>query len=173
MRGQKSRSRPPRHHPAGRDAALSREIPFAISGFQDVLIPWPTSARPGTRRARTSPSSSGNSSAPGGRQQQAQLQRRRPLPAGRHADQLITHPASHRILIVVSDGLPSAPSSVNDLKKAVLVLKDPDVPVELIGLGLGPNTGHVTQFYPEARANISVDRFSTRSATLIEKIVLE
>ncbi|MEZ4474091.1 MAG: hypothetical protein R3F60_25550 [bacterium] len=153
----------------------SLEIPFAINGFQDVLIPLADFGEglvPETRKNIAELVQEVIGTRRGGNNKPNYNDDGPCLLAA--ADQLIAHPASHRILIVVSDGLPEGRhSDVNDLKKAVLVLKDPDVPVELIGLGLGPNTGHVTQFYPEARANISVDRFSTEIGNLIEKIVLE
>lgn len=150
------------------------DVPFAINGFQDVVIPM---------------ADFGDGLVPETRQNIAELVQevsgtRR---AGNNrpdynddgpclltaADQLLAHPASARILIVVSDGLPEGRhSNVDDLKKAVVMLQDPDVPLQLIGLGLGPNTGHVTRFYPWAKANIPVERFSKEIGALVERLVL-
>ena len=151
------------------------EIPFAINGFQDVLIPlaeFGDGLGPETRKNIAELTQEVIGTRRGGNNRPDYNDDGPCLLTA--ADQLTAHPASHRILIVVSDGLPEGRrSNVNDLKKAVLMLKDPQVPLELIGLGLGPNTGHVTQFYPEAKANISVDRFSAEIGALIEKLVLQ
>jgi hypothetical protein len=151
------------------------EIPFAINGFQDVIIPladFGDGLVPETRKNISELTQEVTGTRRGGNNRPDYNDDGPCVLAA--ADQLMAQAASHRILIVVSDGLPEGRhSNVNDLKKAILMLKDPNVPIELIGLGLGPNTGHVTQFYPEAKANISVDRFSAEIGALIEKLVLE
>lgn len=150
------------------------DVPFAINGFQDVVIPladFGDGLVPETRQNIAELVQEVSGTRRGGNNHPDYNDDGPCLLAA--ADQLLEHPASARILIVVSDGLPEGKhSNTDDLKKAILVLEDHDVPLQLIGLGLGPNTGHVTQFYPWAKANIPVERFSKEIGALVEKLVL-
>lgn len=150
------------------------DVPFAINGFQDVVIPladFGDGLVPETRKNIAELVQEVSGTRRGGNNRPDYNDDGPCLLAA--ADQLLEQAASARILIVVSDGLPEGKrSTVDDLKKAILVLEDHDVPLQLIGLGLGPNTGHVTQFYPWAKANIPVEKFSKEIGALVERIVL-
>lgn len=150
------------------------DVPFAINGFQDLVIPladFGDGLVPETRKNIAELVQEVSGTRRGGNNRPDYNDDGPCLLAA--ADQLLEQSASSRILIVVSDGLPEGKhSTTDDLKKAILVLEDHDVPLQLIGLGLGPNTGHVTQFYPWAKANIAVNKFSKEIGALVEKIVL-
>jgi len=69
-------------------------------------------------------------------------------------------PVQQKVLIVISDGHPEGrQSNSGDLHSAVkMVSKDPSI--NLIGIGLGPNTEHVRQYYPDAVANVETEELS-------------
>jgi hypothetical protein len=77
------------------------------------------------------------------------------------AAELRTRPERDRLLIVISDGSPAGRrSDADDLHAAVAeVHAMPDV--ALVGLGIGPATGHVTRYYPVSRADVALDDLAT------------
>jgi len=80
--------------------------------------------------------------------------------------------AMDHILIVVSDGLPEGRRSTSaDLHSAVARLAA-DSSMRLIALGLGPETGHVRKFYPEAVADVPLSRFAQTIGDLVEGVLL-
>ena len=81
--------------------------------------------------------------------------------------------AADRILIVVSDGMPEGRRSTKaDLHNAVAELQREGRGLRLIALGLGPNTGHVTTFYPESVADVPIPRFAETIGALVERVLL-
>ena len=44
--------------------------------------------------------------------------------------------------------------------------------LRLVALGLGPETGHVSTFYPEAVANVPLPKFAETIGRLIENVLL-
>ena len=75
-------------------------------------------------------------------------------------------------MIVVSDGIPEGRrSSKQDLHDAVRTLSS-DGRLRLIALGLGPNTQHVRQFYPESQADVPLPDFARTIGDLVERVLL-
>src|SRR5262249_46664833 len=87
------------------------------------------------------------------------------------AEQLLSAPADDRILIVVSDGVPAGCRSTDeDLRNVVrLLVREPRL--RLIGVGIGPDTDHVRDFYPNSRASVPLDRFAAVLAELLRAIL--
>ncbi len=154
---------------------LSRlKVPFAINGFQDVLIPLcPFSSRleDQVRVAISEMPQEVAGSRAGGNNQPGYND---DGPCVREAaEELLEHPASDRMLVVVSDGLPEGRrSTAEDLRRAVAELTSGEHPMDLLALGLGPRTEHVERFYPDSVANVPVERFSDEIGRLVERILL-
>lgn len=148
-------------------AAFTRTagLDWRIEGFQDVLIPI---ARHGTpfdpaearrlmheeadnTRAGGNNAASHNDDGPCLREATAALPRR---------------PGISRVVIVLSDGLPSGRrSNSEDLRNAVADLTADGV--RLVGLGVGADTGHVTRFYPDSRADIPLEDLADAVSTAL------
>lgn len=149
-------------------------VPFAVIGFQDVLVPLRSFDQPFDDAARMAiaemPQEVG-ACRHGGNNQPSYNDDGPCLMEA--AEDLMGYAASERVLIVVSDGLPEGRrSSREDLSRAVDRITAPGVGVELIGLGLGPGTQHVRTYYPESVANVPVARFSDEIARLVERVLL-
>jgi hypothetical protein len=71
------------------------------------------------------------------------------------AAELCARPEPDRLLVVISDGQPEdGPDAPAELRAAVAHIQA--MPrFTLVGLGLGPETEHVTQYYPIARAGVA------------------
>lgn len=148
-------------------------VEFAVDGFQDILIPFRDFNEPFTdavrdRMATMVQEASGNRD--GGNNCPAYND---DGPCVREsAEKLLDFPATTRIMVVISDGLPAGRRSNNqDLHDAIRDIKENEA-MYLVGLGLGSGTGHVTDFYPDSVANIPPHRFTEEIADLIEQIVL-
>jgi cobalamin biosynthesis protein CobT len=87
------------------------------------------------------------------------------------AEQLLSAPADDRILIAVSDGMPAGRRSTEqDLRHVVrLLVREPRL--RLIGVGIGPDTDHVRDFYPHSRASVALDRFAATLAELLRAVL--
>ena len=94
-------------------------------------------------------------------------------PCLREAGQrLLNHTAHDRVLVVVSDGMPEGfHSTVDDLRAAIAELSRPNAGVGLIGLGIGPHTGHVSEFYPRAMADVPLREFPEVVARLMARVL--
>lgn len=69
-------------------------------------------------------------------------------------------PVQQRVIIVISDGYPEGrQSNTGDLRSAVAMISQ-DPSINLIGIGLGPNTEHVLAYYPDAVANVGASELS-------------
>ena len=79
---------------------------------------------------------------------------------------------SEKFLLVLSDGepieSPMHPAKDYDLKKIVQRIMR-ESPQKLIGLGIGPGTGHVENYYPNSVANIRVNQLPA----VLSKVILE
>ncbi len=149
------------------------EVPFAIDGFQDVLIPLHAFNEPMERPTRQRISEIpqevmgcrvGGNNVPRFNDDGPCLLE--------FSDKLQAYPAAERVLVVVSDGLPEGRrSSKADLSEAVRTLIGTEH-LRLIGLGLGPNTDHVLQFYPEGVCNVAPERFADTIGQLVEDVLL-
>lgn len=148
--------------------------PFAIAGFQDELIPFVDfgdDLGPGTRQAIGEMPLEVAGSRPAGHNQPGHNDDGPCLLAA--AERLLSRSASERILLVVSDGEPEGRHSTEaDLRRAVATLTDGGSGLELIGIGLGPGTDHVTEYYPEAVANVPVPEFAQRIGDLLERVLV-
>jgi hypothetical protein len=148
------------------------QVPFSVNGFQDVLIPFcdfydgltgrvrdalgemPHEVEGCRKNGNNNPSY--NDDAPC---------------VGEAAEHLLRCPADDRILIVVSDGLPEGRRSTEkDLRETVAALAS-EPTLKLIGVGLGSETGHVKQYYPNSVANVPVARFAAEIAELLREIL--
>ncbi len=150
------------------------KTPFEVNGFQDLLIPFCGFGEPFTDSVRSSIVEmplevEGNR--PGGNNLPIYNDDGPCLMSA--AERLIEHPASDRLMIVVSDGLPEGRhSNADDLRRVIEELTQPGVPLQLIALGLGPKTHHVNGFYPEAVADVPVDHFADEIGAIIERVLL-
>ncbi len=144
-------------------------IAFAVSGFQDILIPILSFGSVLDEDALD-------------RLVTMRLEVYGTHPTGRNrpswnddgpclreaADLLLAEPARERLLIVVSDGGPcGCRSTPKDLRAAVADLTAPGIPLSLVGVGLGPGTGHVRSFYPDALAEVPLAAFADSIADLL------
>jgi len=90
------------------------------------------------------------------------------LDAARH---LLRHPARDKLLIVVSDGRPEGRrSNALDLSCAIRDVAREDI--ALVGVGLGPGTQHVSDYYPDHLAEVPVERFATRLGQVLSHMLL-
>lgn len=148
------------------------DVPFAVNGFQDVLVPlvgFGEGLTPTSRKALSELTQEVKGSRRGGNNQPDYNDDGPCLLDA--AKQLLGWSASSRLLIVVSDGAPEGRrSGAEDLTQAVACLADE--PLGLVALGLGPGTAHVTRFYADAVADVPIDRFAQEIGRLIERIVL-
>ena len=88
------------------------------------------------------------------------------------AERLLAQAAHDRILMVISDGLPEGRrSDENDLRRAIATLCE-EPGLSLIGIGLGPQTEHVTQYYPDAVANVPVPELAAQLGELLERVLV-
>ncbi len=83
------------------------------------------------------------------------------------AERLRVRPEMTRILIIISDGEPSAsPAAPAALRHAIRRLSlDPRL--TLVGIGIGEGTEHVADFYPNALAAVPVDWFPRELARTV------
>jgi cobalamin biosynthesis protein CobT len=153
--------------------ALHRlEIPFAINGFQDRLIHFADFHDGLTERVRQGVGEMALEAAgrrPGGNNVPGYND---DGPCLREAaEQLLSNAADDRILIVVSDGMPAGRRSTEeDLHNVIrLLVREPRL--RLIGVGIGPDTEHVRDFYPHSRASVPLDRFAGAIAELLRAVL--
>jgi hypothetical protein len=147
-------------------------IPFAINGFQDRLIRFADFHDGLTERVRAAVGEMplevegrrpGGNNVPGYNDDGPCLREA--------AEQLLSAPADDRILIVVSDGMPAGRRSTEqDLRNVVrLLAREPQL--RLIGVGIGPDTDHVRDFYPHSRASVGLDQFAGVLADLLRAVL--
>lgn len=136
-------------------------VPVAVYGFQDLLLKFKgfaDGARTTISEMFTKMFQEVEGNCPGGNN--------KPIynddgPCLLEAAKLIgALPVQQKVLIVISDGHPEGrESNSDDLHRAVkMVSTDPSI--NLIGIGLGPNTKHVRQYYPDAVANVETEELS-------------
>ena len=90
------------------------------------------------------------------------------------SQRLAKQKATEKFLIVLSDGQPNpSPSHNADKYELPSVIEEvvTQTDQKLVGLGVGQGTGHVTSYYPNSIANVSVDEMSESLAELIREIV--
>ncbi len=81
--------------------------------------------------------------------------------------------AQEKFLIVLSDGLPEEsdkhPGSRYPLKKMIRDAQEREQKV--IGVGIGPNTEHVENYYPNSIANIHIQEFPEKLSHLLREVI--
>jgi cobalamin biosynthesis protein CobT len=92
----------------------------------------------------------------------------------RASERLSKQKASEKFLFVLSDGLPEEspahPRSNYDLTAIVRqVIEHTDQ--KLVGLGIGPGTGPVVEYFPNAIANVGVDEMAEKLGDLIREAI--
>ncbi len=150
------------------------QVPFAIDGFQDVLIPLHDFEDPldASVRARIAEmplevtgARQGGHNNPGHNDDGPCLRE--------FAAKVLDRAAHDRVIIVLSDGEPAGRrSQPSDLTAAVRHVSAPDQGVRLIGLGLGPGTEHVRSYYPECVANVPLAQLATQIGGLLERVLV-
>jgi cobalamin biosynthesis protein CobT len=146
-------------------------VRFAVNGFQDRLIPfvdfgddWSHAVRghlPGMVLETT-----GNR--PGGHNQPGNNDDGPCLLAAAAA--LTSH--ASRVLVVISDGEPNGTNSgPEDLRRAVADLARAGE-IELVAIGLGPETAHVRSYYPRSVANVPASELAGRVGRVIEEALV-
>ncbi|TNE87885.1 MAG: hypothetical protein EP330_16435 [Deltaproteobacteria bacterium] len=149
------------------------QIPFAVHGFQDQVVPFKDFATPldkamreviGTMPAEVRGNRKGGHNRPQHNWDGPCLLRA--------AEMLEAYPAHERMLLLISDGEPSGPSDADGaLKRAVAKVRS-SYDIHLVGIGLGPGTDHVNKYYPDAIANVSLERFPQLLGETIDRLVL-
>jgi Mg-chelatase subunit ChlD len=90
------------------------------------------------------------------------------------AKQILDAPERERILIVLSDGQPEPSTAYRgpeyDLKSTTTALES-EGKIKLIGLGMGPGTEHVSEFFSNARANLPIEELPHALAEVIREAV--
>jgi nitric oxide reductase activation protein len=90
------------------------------------------------------------------------------------AKQILDAPERERILIVLSDGQPVPSEAYSgpeyDLKSTTAALES-EGKIKLIGLGMGPGTVHVSEFFSNARANLPIEELPHALAEVIREAV--
>lgn len=152
---------------------LSRlKIPFAVNGFQDVVIPLlgfresfddEARARIGEMPLEVAGTRPGGNNTPQYNDDGPCLKQ-----AG---DALLVEVADERVLVVISDGSPNGvSSSQRDLSEAVSSLGRSGV--LLFGVGIGPDTEHVRSFYPNSIACVPVPSFAKTISELLHDVIV-
>lgn len=146
--------------------------PFAVFGFQDVIIPFVHFEEPldeVTRNSIASMSLEVSSKRPGGNNQHGINDDGPCLLAAMNP--LLERPEQDKVMIVISDGAPSGGRATEEsLHAAVKVVTARGI--FLFGLGLGPQTAHVTNFYPQALANIPVEKLALKLGELLKETLV-
>lgn len=153
------------------EALWRNAVPFAIDGFQDVIIPF---ARPGENDIA--------SVRDGIAEMPLEVEGRRPGGNNNpsHNDDgpclveaaaaLLAQKARQKLLIVISDGMPNGKRSTPDDLHAAVASLSAAPGFRLIGLGLGPETEHVHDFYPDAISNIPLERLGAEIGELLIRL---
>jgi cobalamin biosynthesis protein CobT len=172
MRGQKIEA-------ALRGACLMAEVlarldlPFRMDGFQDELIPivdFHQGLGPALRATLPELALEPEGARLGGHNVPRQNDDGPCLLEA--ADHLLKHPARDQFLIVISDGKPEGRHSApRDLHDAVRTLAAQGLAP--IGIGLGPGTSHVADYYPHHLANVPLGDLARRLGGVIGRLATQ
>ena len=129
-------------------------IPIEVSGFQDQLIPllsFDSSLDDRSRELLSAMVEEVEGTRPGGNNKPAYNDDGPCLAAA--ARRLLKRDENDRYLIVLSDGIPEGKrSGPTALKREIKALKT--WPIQLLALGIGPDTDHLHHFYPQAKSGL-------------------
>ncbi|MDP2812731.1 MAG: hypothetical protein Q8O32_03490, partial [bacterium] len=80
--------------------------------------------------------------------------------------------SKNKFLLALSDGIPEGRfSSAQDLHTAIkFILTNTDQ--KLVGIGLGPDTEHVKEFYPTSLPNVNIKKLPETFGDLLEDMIL-
>ncbi len=144
-------------------------VPFLINGFQDVLIPFCTVGEGLTARVRQALA-----------EMPQEVDGNRPIGNNKPsynddgpcvqaaAEEVLQLRYDERVLIVISDGVPEGVrSTADDLRQVIADLMGYGPGLQLLGIGLGPDTNHVKDFYPQSIANVPVERLAEEIGAVI------
>ena len=150
------------------ETLLALDMPMAVYGFQDVLIPFVEFGQPVDENTRWTIA-----------QMPLEVAGKRPSgnnqlgfnddgPCLEEAGlELKKRPESKKILIVISDGSPAGKNSDdNDLRRVVHEIQQ-DGEIHLFGIGIGPKTDHVKKFYRNCKAEVPINMMAFEIGTLI------
>ena len=147
------------------------QVPFSVIGFQDACIPVLDFSTPFDDAARTTVGSlvdepmgqrTGGHNRPEANDDGPCL-----LAA---AEGLLARREENRVLVVLSDGRPEGShSGPEDLHRAVATLEPR---LSLVGIGVGPGTEHVAEFYPHAVANVALSELAERVGDVLRDQLL-
>jgi hypothetical protein len=147
-------------------------VPFAVFGFQDVLIPFKDWNEPMDAAMRTrlgGMPAEVHSARPGGHNR-AEHNWDGPV-LERAADRLQERPTGTRVLLVASDGEPSGPADGEaQLTRAVRRITTA-TDLMLIGVGIGPETEHVARYYPDHLACVPLTDLPAALGGVIERLL--
>lgn len=147
-------------------------VRFAVNGFQDELIPFIRFGDALTNAHRNALYEMAHEvvgDRPGGHNQPSYND---DGPCLEQAGDELAKERGQRLLFVVSDGRPSGRrSNVADLRRAIERFSGREYDLTLFGLGLGPGTNHVKEFYPNAIADIPVDGFARELGQLLRRVL--
>jgi hypothetical protein len=146
-------------------------VPFALQGFQDVLIPLlPFGAhRPAAiLQATTALEQEVRGDRPQGNNRP---ENNDDGPCLHEAAAALARRAEpERLLVVISDGQPEGSRSTpEDLHAAVRRWTGPRSPLRVVAIGLGPRTEHVADFYPDAIAGIQPEALPRALAEALQR----
>jgi hypothetical protein len=145
-------------------------VPFAVNGFQDQMIPFGAfgaGLSPEMREAIATMPQEVSGERPGGNNQPSHND---DGPCVRvAAEELLDWSATEHVLLVVSDGLPegrhSTPADLQTAVRELSLVRG----LKLVGIGLGPGTGHVKDFYPESVADVPADQLAAQIGQLLRR----
>lgn len=149
------------------EALDALRIPFAVNGFQDQLIPVKGFSEPLSNKVKSTlmqlkDECLGQRSF--GNNQYLYNDDGPCLLAS--TEELARQVSKERIQVVICDGLVEGRHSTEqDLARAIERAKN--MGVTLVGVGIGPQTQHVTRLYPNARATVAVNQFPEVFISLI------
>jgi hypothetical protein len=136
------------------------QVPFAVAGFQDQLLPIKAFGEPlsgGVRARLGTMEAEVRGRHPGGHNRPEHNWDGPVLRAA--ADALLAERGNERVLLVVSDGQPSGPRDPQATLRQAVAEVEADGRVHLVGLGLGPGTGHVARYYAHHAAAVPLPAF--------------
>lgn len=152
------------------EALGALSVPFAVHGFQDIVIPLADFGRSdgvGVDGLLVRMEQEILGTAPGGHNQPRWNDDGPCLLEA--ASALAARPERDQLLIVISDGRPAGRrSNDEDLRQAVAKLGRPASGLSLVGIGLGPTTTHVATFYGDSGIpGVQLEDLPTRLADVV------
>ncbi len=88
------------------------------------------------------------------------------------ADRIKKRKEKRKIVFVLSDGLPEeSPQHQNFELKQIVANIEAEKEIHIIGLGIGPGTGHVSRFYSDNLADVSLAEFAHKLAIKVREAV--